>query len=149
MDASSLVALFGQEAGVPLTLGASNTAALSFEGGPTVQIEHDPSHDALHCYVVIGRFPPEPERGAALARLLLQANAFGRDTDGAVLSIDADEIILSCRLELAYADTTSLRTAVESLVVTGQNWQSRLNDTALEASSNAFTINLADLGMRA
>jgi hypothetical protein len=149
MDASSLVALFGQEAGVPLALGASRTAALSFKEGPTVQIEHDPSHDALHCYVVIGRFPAEPERGMAMARLLLQANAFGRDTEGAVLSIDADEIVLSCCLELAYADTTALRAVIESLVAIGQDWQSRLNDTAPAASSSACSIRFPDPSMRA
>ena len=149
MDAHTLVALFGQEAGVVLALGESRTVALAFEGGPTVQIEHDPSIDALHCYVVIGPFPVEPQRGATLSRLLLQANAFGRDTDGAILGIDADEVIVSRRLELARADTAWLRTTVESLVGIAKQWQTRINEAGIASESSRLSSSMPDFRIRA
>jgi hypothetical protein len=149
MDAHTLVSLFGQEAGVALALGESRTVALAFEGGPTVQIEHDLSLDALHCYVVIGPFPVELQRGAALSRLLLQANAFGRDTDGAILGVDADEIIVSRRLELGRADTAWLRTTVESLVGIAKQWQTRINEAGIATEPNPLPSSMPDLGMRA
>lgn len=153
MDAHSLITLFGQEAGVPLALGESGTVALAFEGGPTVQLEHDPGADALHCYVVIGQAPADAARGAALCRQLLQANAFGRDTDGATLGLDegTGEIILSRRLELARADAAWLRATVESMVAVAQAWQQRLADAVAAPAPPAGAVLFAmpDPGMRA
>ena len=149
MDANSLVSLFGQEAGVPLTLGESRTVALAFESGPIVQIEHDPGLDVLHCYVVLGRFPVDALRCAALARLLLTANAFCRDTGGATLGLDSDEIILSRRLAISRADTDCLRVTVESLVTVAQDWASRLDYAPPEPRTQAMAFSMSDFGLRA
>ena len=148
MDAGSLVALFGREAGVSLALGDSRTAALAFEGRPTVQFEHDPSIDCLHCYVVIGTFPSEPKRATALAHRMLQANAFGRDTDGATLGLDAGEIIMSRRIELARADTSLLRSVVESLVVIAGRWQARLYEAEIADPSGIAVRRVSSMGLR-
>lgn len=148
MDAQSLVSLFGQEAGVSLALGTSGTVALAFEAGPTVQIEHDAALDALHCYIVLGRFPADAARAAALARMLLQGNAFGRDTDGASLGLDAEEIVLSRRLELSRADTTWLRSTVESLVSVALEWQPKLEAPAPAAPAGAIPFNMPHFGLR-
>lgn len=153
MDVQSLITQFGREASVPLVLGESGTVALAFEGGPTVQLEHDPGADALHCYVVIGRAPADTPSGAVVFRQLLQANAFGRDTDGATLGLDeaANEIILSRRLELARADTAWLRTTVASMVAVARAWQQRLADAVAQPAHapGAAPFAMPDLGMRA
>lgn len=156
MDANSLITLFGQEAGTSLALGEAGTLALAFEGGPTLQIEHDPALDVLHCYAVLGAAPADPARGAALCRQMLEANAFGRDTGGATLGLDAatGEIILSRRLELAWADTAQLRAVVESMAAVAQDWRQRLDGAvsavsaaAPPAADTAFSMH--SLGLRA
>lgn len=149
MQANSLIDLFGQETGVPLALGETGTVALVFEAGPTVQIEHDPDLDVLHCYVVLGQFPADSERRAALTRLMLQANAFCRDTVGATLGMDADEIILSRRLELARADTEWLRATVESLIAVANEWSAKLGGSFSEPKESVNAFNMPDLNARA
>ena len=151
MDVHSLIALFGQEAGVPLALGEAGTVALAFEGGPTVQLEHDPAIDALQCYAVIGRLPADAAGGAGLLRQLMQANAFGHDTDGATLGLDevSGEIILSRRLELARADVAWLRATVESLVAVARTWAERLSEGAVSApAAPRPAFSMPDPGMR-
>ncbi|MBJ7265244.1 MAG: type III secretion system chaperone, partial [Burkholderiaceae bacterium] len=106
------------------------------------------SLDVLHCYVVLGRFPVEAERGSALARLLLRANAFCRDTGGATLGLDGDEIILSRRLEISRADTGWLRLTVESLVMVAQDWSSKLDAAPPEARTHAVAFSMPDFGLR-
>ena len=149
MDANSLIGLFGQETGVPLTLGETGTVALAFESGLTVQIEYDPALDALHCYVVLAPFPAESERCAALMRSMLQANAFCRGTDGATLGVDASEIILSRRLELARADTQWLRTTIESLIVVASDWIATLGGALSEPQQFVNSFDMPDFNLRA
>jgi len=155
MDAHSLIALFGQETGVPLALGESGTLGLAFDAGLTVQLEHDPGADALHCYVVLGRLPADATQGGALLRQLLQANAFCRDTDGATFGLDeaTGDIILSRRLELARADTAWLQATLESMVAVAQAWQPRLAAAATTpapaADAGAVLFAMPDPGMRA
>jgi hypothetical protein len=152
MDVRSLISLFGQEAGVPLALGESGTVALAFEDGPTVQLEHDPGIDALHCYVVIGHAPSDIARSERFLRQLLQANVFGRETDGATLGLDeaTGDIVLSRRLELAHADTAWLRITLESIVAVARLWQIRLADTvtASEVIIGSVPFTMPDPGMR-
>ena len=73
MDASSLISLFGQEAGVALALNEAGTASLAFESGPVLHLEHDPQADALHCYVVLGQAPSDPMRRHDVFRRMLAA----------------------------------------------------------------------------
>ena len=73
MDASSLISLFGQEAGVALALNEAGTASLAFESGPVLHLEHDPQADALHCYVVLGQAPADPMRRHDVFRRMLAA----------------------------------------------------------------------------
>lgn len=128
MDAHTLVSLFGQDAGTPITLNEAGTAALVFEDGPTLNLEHDPGSDTLQCYVVIGPAPTDPDQRQAMFRQLLVANLFGRDTDGATLGLDetTGELVLSRRLELPRADTAWLRTTIESMATVAAQWQQRL-----------------------
>ncbi|KAB0614667.1 type III secretion system chaperone [Castellaniella defragrans] len=136
MDASSLISLFGQEAGTPLALNEAGTASLAFESGPVLHLEHDPQLDALHCYVVLGRAPADPARRHAVYQQMLAANAFGRDTDGAALGLDevTGELLLSRRLELARADTAWLRATVESMAAVAADWQRRLDGSVQDAA---------------
>ncbi len=139
MEASSLISLFGQEAGVALALNETGTASLAFETGPVLHLEHDPQADALHCYVVLGQTPADPMRRHDVFRRMLAANAFGRDTDGATLGLDevTGELLLSRRLELARADTAWLRAIVESMAAVAADWQGRLDGTARDDASPA------------
>ena len=139
MDASSLISLFGQEAGVALALNEAGTASLAFESGPVLHLEHDPQADALHCYVVLGQAPADPMRRHDVFRRMLAANAFGRDTDGATLGLDevTGELLLSRRLELPRADTAWLRAVVESMAAVAADWQGRLDGTAQDAAPDS------------
>ncbi len=150
MDAFTLVALFGQESGTPLTLGASGTAALAFENGPTLHLEHDPASDILHCYAVLGSAPADAEQRGELFRRLLAANAFGRDTDGAALGLDeiSGDLVLSRRLELAHADTASLRATVASMAAVAAHWQAQLGQSAVD-NTDATPAAMPDFGIRA
>ncbi len=129
MEASSLISLFGQEAGITLALNEAGTASLVFESGLALNLEHDPQADALHCYVVLGQVPADPMRRHDAFRRMLAANAFCRSTDGATLGLDeiTGELLLSRRLELPRADTAWLRAVVESMAAVAADWQQRLD----------------------
>jgi hypothetical protein len=129
MDARSLIALFGEESGVPLVLGDSGTIDLIFENDITLTLEHDDPQDILHAYVVIGNEPLETDQCLSLYRALLAANAFGHETEGATLSLDerTGEVLLTRRLELADATVSQLRRVVETMVDVSVAWRDRIN----------------------
>lgn len=137
MDAHTLVSLFGQDAGAPIALNQDGTAALAFENGPTLNLEHDPGTDSLQCYIIIGQAPADAERRQTVFRQLLAANLFCRDTDGATLGLDdiTGELVLSRRLELSRADTAWLRTTIESMVAVASEWQQRLCAPSADAQN--------------
>jgi hypothetical protein len=128
MDAHSLIALFGEESGVPLALGESGTIDLVFENEVTLTLEHDDPQDILHAYVVLGQEPMEPQQCLAAYRGMLSANAFGHETDGATLSVDerTGEILLTRRLELVDASVSQLRRVVESMVDVAVTWREKV-----------------------
>jgi hypothetical protein len=128
MDAHKLIALFGEESGVPLTLGESGTIDLIFDNDVTVTLEHDDPQDMLHAYTVLGQEPVETEQQLTLYRDMLSANAFGHETEGAALSLDdrTGEILLTRRLELADATVSQLRRTVESMVDVSLSWREKL-----------------------
>ncbi len=128
MDARTLIALFGQEMGVPMALSEAGTVSLAFEVGPTVHLEYDPMINGLQCYVVLGQAPAEQPACEALFCRMLVANVFGCDTDGATLGLDevTGDLILSRCVDLAHADTASLRVILESMVPLALDWQRRL-----------------------
>jgi hypothetical protein len=129
MDAHSLIALFGKESGVPLSLGDSGTIDLIFDNEVTVTLEHDDPQDMLHAYAVLGQEPMEPEQCLSLYRDMLAANAFGHETEGSSLALDerSGEILLTRRLELADATVSQLRRVVEGMVDVAVNWREKLN----------------------
>ncbi|ARP83258.1 hypothetical protein CAL12_22170 [Bordetella genomosp. 8] len=128
MDAHKLIALFGEESGVPLTLGESGTIDLIFDNDVTVTLEHDDPQDMLHAYAVLGQEPVEADQRLTLYRDMLSANAFGHETEGAALSLDdrTGEILLTRRLELADATVIQLRRTVESMVDVSLSWREKL-----------------------
>ncbi|OZI20039.1 hypothetical protein CAL26_21025 [Bordetella genomosp. 9] len=128
MDAHKLIALFGEESGVPLTLGESGTIDLIFDNDVTVTLEHDDPQDMLHAYAVLGQEPVETDQRLTLYRDMLSANAFGHETEGAALSLDdrTGEILLTRRLELADATVIQLRRTVESMVDVSLSWREKL-----------------------
>ncbi|CAM3769183.1 Type III secretion system chaperone [Bordetella sputigena] len=128
MDAHKLIALFGEESGVPLTLGESGTIDLIFDNDVTVTLEHDDPQDMLHAYAVLGQEPVETDQRLTLYRDMLSANAFGHETEGAALSLDdrTGEVLLTRRLELADATVTQLRRTVESMVDVSLSWREKL-----------------------
>ncbi len=151
MDASSLIALFGQETGVALTLNEAGTASLAFESGLALHLEHDPQADLLHCYVVLGQAPADPMCRHDVFRRMLAANAFGRDTEGATLGLDeiTGELLLSRRLELPRTDTAWLRATVESMAAVAADWLRRLDGTARDVAPAPAPGDLPpDFGLR-
>lgn len=128
MDISSLIALFGEQAGTPLTLTEGGTLALAFDRDLTLNLEHDASQDVLHLYAIVGQEPTDHARRAAFYRQLLTANVFGHDTGGAALGVDdlSGEVLLTWRLPLAGAEVSVLRDAVQSMVSTAASWRDRL-----------------------
>lgn len=138
MDAHSLIALFGEESGVPLSLGESGTIDLVFGNDITLTLEHDEPQEILHAYVVLGQAPDDPEICLVLFRDLLSANTFGHDTDGATLSLDerTGEILLTRRLELIDANVSQLRRMVESMVDVAASWRERITSIAHKVNKN-------------
>lgn len=128
MDISSLITLFGEQAGTPLTLASGGTLALAFDGDLTLNLEHDAVKDVLHLYVIVGQEPSDHAARAVFYRQLLVANAFGHDTGGATFGMDDDsgEVLLTWRLPLANAEVAALRDAVQSMVSFASAWQERL-----------------------
>lgn len=138
MDVASLISFFGQESGIDrLALSEDGTLSLVFEAGPTLHLEHDPQEDVLHCYVVIGQAPTDPERRHEIFQRMLAANVFGCDTEGATLGLDevTGDLVLSRRLELSRADTAWLRSTAEAMVAVSVDWQRRLDGPAQEGES--------------
>jgi hypothetical protein len=155
MDAHSLIALFGEESGVPLSLGESGTIDLIFDNDVTVTLEHDDPQDMMHAYAVLGQEPVDSEQCLSLYRDMLSANAFGHETDGATLSLDerTGEILLTRRLELSDATVSQLRRVVESMVDVALAWREKLS-TAAHGSSVQTTgrkneSSLSGSGLRA
>ena len=128
MDISSLIALFGEQAGTPLTLTEGGTLALAFDNDLTLNLEHDASQDVLHLYAIVGQEPADHTARARFYRQLLTANVFGHETGGAALGVDdlSGEVLLTWRLPLAGADVGVLRDAVQSMVATAASWRERL-----------------------
>jgi len=128
MDISSLIALFGEQAGTPLALNQGGTLALAFDHDLTINLEHDASQDLLHLYVIVGQEPADHTARPAFYRQLLVANVFGHDTGGASLGVDdiSGEVLLTWRLPLLGAEVSVLRDAVQSLVDTANIWRERL-----------------------
>lgn len=143
MDAHSLIALFGEESGVPLSLGESGTIDLVFANDITLTLEHDEPQELLHLYVVLGQEPHDPECSLLAYRDMLSANAFGHDTDGATLSLDerTGEILLTRRLELTDATVSKLGRMVESMVDVAASWRERLNSIAHKVNRTASPVN--------
>ncbi len=147
MDAHNLIALFGQETGVPMALSEAGTVSLAFEVGPTVQLEYDPMINGLQCYVVLGQAPADQPACYALFRRMLAANVFGCDTDGATLGLDevTGDLILSRCLDLAHADTASLRTTLESMVPLALDWQRRLEGLFPDGDEDSIATRASSL----
>jgi hypothetical protein len=154
MDISSLIALFGEQAGTPLTLNQGGTLALAFDDELTINLEHDASQDLLHLYAILGQEPSDHAARPAFYRKLLVANVFGHDTGGASLGIDdiSGEVLLTWRLPLAGAEVAVLRDAVQSMVATATAWRERLAAPAAVAdalSAQTFISPMASFDFRA
>ncbi|WP_187394990.1 type III secretion system chaperone [Pigmentiphaga aceris] len=154
MDISSLIALFGEQAGTPLALNQGGTLALAFDNDLTVNLEHDASQDVLHLYVIVGQEPADYDARPAFYRELLVANVFGHDTGGASLGIDdvSGEVLLTLRLPLVSAEVGTLRDAVQSVVETANAWRERLAapTRAVPAAANApYISTMASFDFRA
>ena len=139
MDISSLIALFGEQAGTPLSLNEGGTLALAFDDDLTINLEHDVSQDLLHLYAIVGQEPADLAARPAFHRQLLVANVFGHDTGGAALGIDDNtgEVLLTLRLPLAGAQVDALRDAVRSMVAVATGWRERLATPAEPVSAAA------------
>jgi hypothetical protein len=154
MDISSLIALFGEHAGTPLSLNPGGTLALAFDNDLTINLEHDASQDVLHLYAIVGQEPADHDARPAFYRQLLVANVFGHDTGGASLGVDdnSGEVLLTFRLPLAGADVAVLRDAVQSMVAAAAGWRGRLVapvDAAAAAAAAPYINPMVSFDFRA
>ena len=119
MHAQDLIALLAARAGLPaLKLSSDGTAALVIDDKLTLNLEHDEPAGRLLAYVPLGSLPVQDREAHAVR--LLRANLFGRDTGGAVLALDGDELLLTRTLELEHTDDTRFIAALEALVEAAQ-----------------------------
>ena len=117
MNATDLIALFAQRAGLPaLQLSPQGTAAVQVDEQLTLNLEHDSSARRLVAYCVVGEVPASG-RESLFARLL-EANLFARETGGGSLGLDRErnELVLSRVLELDSTDDQAFEAALEQLV---------------------------------
>lgn len=128
MQLSNLIALYGQESGVPLSMKENGTLALAFNKDLVVNLEHDTGADLLHLYVVVGTEPHSDLECSILFRLLLGSNSFGHETNGATLSLDrvTKEILLTDRLHVPETNVSQLSKKVQLMAETGAVWRDRL-----------------------
>jgi hypothetical protein len=148
MEPTTLLKEYGMSVGLPaLAFDAHGCARLRFESGADVNLEVDPAGDALHLYTVLGPVPPGPKE--QLYQRLLEANAFGADTSGACLSIDAprNEFILCKRCGEEVRDAFMLAETIESFAAAAHNWTGSLaqqegSDAQVElrSASTAFDV---------
>lgn len=140
MEAASLIAMFGQECGLSLTLGVSGTLDLVFVNDIVLTLEHDEPQDLLHCYVVVGRDPADTRERAAVHRSMLAGNAFGHETSGATLALDelSGDLVLSRQLALCDSDVRHLRQAVETMVNTALDWREKIAALCRSAGEEAL-----------
>ena len=113
--------------GLPsLAFDAHGCARLRFDSGADVNLEVDPSGDCIHLYSVLGPVPPGPKEH--LYQRLLEANAFGLDTSGASLSIDAarNEFLLCKRVDGEMPDASSFAETIQRFASVARNWSGSL-----------------------
>jgi hypothetical protein len=123
MEPTTLLKEYGAAVGLPaLAFDAHGCARLRFDSGADVNLEVDPSGDAIHLYTVLGLVPPGPKE--RLFQRLLEANAFGTDTCGACLSIDAarNEFILCKRCGDEMRDAADFAAAISGFAEAARNW---------------------------
>lgn len=143
MELSTLIELYGKESNVPLTMKENGTLALAFSKGVVVNLEHDAVSDLLHLYVIVGTEPHSDLECSILFRLLLGANSFGHETNGANLGLDrvSKEILLTDRLHVKDTNVSQLSTAVQRMAETGEVWRDRLSRAHDEAPRNEMHSN--------
>lgn len=119
MNISALIDALGRHYGMPLALKPGEAMAIEFEEG-TVFLEHDAQDDGLHLYLVVAEAPWEDSLKSGIYAWALEANLFGRWTDGCQLGLDAarGELVLSSRADLRYADPVALVHRLDAMLRT-------------------------------
>ncbi len=104
---------------MPLALKPGEAMAIEFEEA-TVFLEHDAQDDGLHLYLVVAEAPWEESLKSGVYAWALEANLFGRWTDGCQLGLDGarGELVLSSRADLRYADPVALAHRLDAMLRT-------------------------------
>jgi hypothetical protein len=122
MDAATLVESIGQEFGLALKLNKDHVASLIIDEKFEVEFEFVESLKTLFVSSSLGRLQSAGTEG--ICKALLEANLYGKDTGGAIFSIDdrTDEVILFFKVEpetIAYED---FRAMMERYLNTRSQW---------------------------
>lgn len=122
MDAATLVQSIGQEFGLTLKLNEHHVASLVIDEKFEVEFEFAETINALFVSSSLGRLQPGDTEG--LCKALLQANLYGKDTGGAIFSIDerTDEVILFFKVEPEKTAYEDFRAMMERYLNTRSQW---------------------------
>jgi hypothetical protein len=138
MVIEDLLKELGRRMGVPLELDRNRACRLVFDERWTIDIEAPAERPGTaFVYAVVGAVPVPAD--AAFYRGLLEANLFGRETEGATLCVDAlrGEILLQRILAVGATDLAALVEALEALIRALAAWQERLATLAHAAPARA------------
>ena len=127
MDADQLLNSLGIAMGLQqLAFDEQGCARLMFDGKLAVNLEHEAGSAVLQMYSVVGELPPEDRE--VLYAMLLKANLFGGETQGATLAVDPlqHEIVLCRTVALEGLPAAAFAAQVEAFVSTTEHWQQRL-----------------------
>lgn len=125
--AQALLAAFGDKLGLP-QLGFDEQGFCSLQHGDIIlNLEHQPSVDALVCYIWIGEVAEE--RRAGIAIQIADANYLLAGTAGAALGMQAStgEVMLTAYFSCYGLGLADLEKALLNLIVLADDWRSRLS----------------------
>ena len=127
MEASELIAGFGERIGIELVFGADGGCAFDADGF-VVTANYLPETNTVVLSGYIGE--PPPERLEGLYKAVLAANHLFSGTGGATMSLDQDtgRIALCRALPLALMDVDSFYAEVERFVNTAEVWRKIVSD---------------------
>jgi hypothetical protein len=116
-----------------LRFDSNGCARLVFANSVAVDLEVDDAANCIQVYSVLGPVPPGENE--ALYRRLLEANLFGRETQGSALSIDPvqNELLLCERVEVADASPAQMVEQLESFAGVALHWREAVKSRDLLA----------------
>lgn len=126
---------FSRQTGLALTLDASRSCRLVFDGRVSVDIEAPEGQpDTVFLHSAVGVLPVSGRE--AIYEQLLSGNLFGRDTGAAMLAVDRDlgEVVLLRRLETRHLEYADFTEALEDFIARVGAWTEKLKSGSYDGA---------------